>query len=958
MRPKSLAWPGSWVGHIPFASWLVGVFRPAVFVELGTHSGNSYNAFCQAAVEQGVSLRAFAVDTWHGDAHAGAYDNVVFENFSAHHLPLYGSFSTLLRMRFDEALPLFDDGTVDLLHIDGLHTYEAVRHDFESWLPKLSSRGVVLLHDIEIRRDDFGVFRLWDELSVRFPSFAFRHSNGLGVLMVGQQPSPILLALSGTETPGSDQSRARDYFEALGLRLEQEVALADQAVILRAREEEIENLRSLVIHRDRDVTQLRSAVDARTSELAQVRQQNVRLEALRPRIAELELALIDSDAQKDAMSTDLSAHAAALASIRRSTSWRVTAPLRLAGLLMRGRFAEGGQRIVDWGRKIPGLQRRLLSRLHARWSTVADRYTDHSSYVRANDAFVNERNILTAAAQLADASTAQPPAAWPRIDISVVTYNSQRWIESFVKSLEALEYPADLIRLRFVDNQSTDATAEHLRGVLPRLEALGMRVELLLRPNLGFGAGHNAGLAGGDAPFCLVTNIDLEFEPQSLRRIVSTAAADAPAAVTWEFRQKPYEHPKYYDPVTMTTGWNSHACVLIRRSAFEAVGGYDKNLFMYGEDVELSWRLRREGGTLRYCPSAVVMHYSYEAAGQIKPLQYTGSKFANLYLRLKYGSRQDLSAVPSMGLALIVSPEPFPGARRAVLVSLLRLLAKAPCTLLKRKSSSQTFVFRGWDYELARDGAFVAGSPLPNDRPLVSVITRSYSGRGRFLRQAMLSVAHQTWPNIEHVIVEDGRETLRPVVNEVAKLTGSPVRYLSIEKAGRSATGNAGLDAALGRWCIFLDDDDLLFADHVETLVKALQESPGAVAAYSPALEVVTKYPACEDELYHEMEILAPVSLRQPFSSALLRNHNFMAIQSVLFERSLFIERGGFELDMDALEDWLLWNLYACHNTFVYVPKATSLFRTPADKNARRKRNQIFVEAFPLAKERVDQLMC
>ena len=84
-------------------------------------------------------------------------------------------------MDFDNALSMFEDSSIDLLHIDGYHTYEAVKHDFTSWYPKLSENSIVLFHDIEVRKGDFGVYRLWEELS-ELPHFEFSHSNGLGIL--------------------------------------------------------------------------------------------------------------------------------------------------------------------------------------------------------------------------------------------------------------------------------------------------------------------------------------------------------------------------------------------------------------------------------------------------------------------------------------------------------------------------------------------------------------------------------------------------------------------------------------------------------------------------------------------------------------------------------------------------------------------------------------------------------
>jgi O-antigen biosynthesis protein len=216
--PQKISITSAWVGHIPLAYLMMDLARPRVFVELGTDQGDSYCAFCQAAAQLATATRCFAVDTWQGDPQAGFYGPDVLEKLRKHHDPLYGAFSTLVQADFDTAVTRFADASVDLLHLDGHHSYESARHDYETWRPKMSPRGVMMFHDTAERaQESFGVWRLWEELSPRHPSFEFPHAHGLGVLAVGAEPPPSVLVFLRYANANGDVIRR--LFEDLGWRM-------------------------------------------------------------------------------------------------------------------------------------------------------------------------------------------------------------------------------------------------------------------------------------------------------------------------------------------------------------------------------------------------------------------------------------------------------------------------------------------------------------------------------------------------------------------------------------------------------------------------------------------------------------------------------------------------------------------------------------------------------------------
>lgn len=551
------------------------------------------------------------------------------------------------------------------------------------------------------------------------------------------------------------------------------------------------------------------------------------------------------------------------------------------------------------------------------------------------------------------------------LTIGIVSYNQPEKLASLLESLISSEIPVDVthITVKIFDNSEAAETKEAVQAIIENYQHSQFTFDYIYSSeNVGFGTAVNqlekTLPASIENDWLWVLNQDVELPHHTLAQLFTALSTIDKQVGAVELRQLPYEHPKNYHPSSLETDWISGAAFAVRREAFQQVGGFDERLFLYAEDVDLSWRLRIAGYQLLYLPTLTAYHHSVSVANEVKPTQIIEGTLNNLCLRVQYGNLLDVVVGLLQLLVEILRKPNFAGRRKALLMVYPRFFKRFISFYRSgksyRKASGLKPTFMGWNFALHRRGAYHPcnglekienGEPpkLPKlpKLPLVSVLIRTQN-RPFFLQQAIQSVLNQTYPNIEIVVVEDGINQSQSVIDEFAD---KRITYHAIgEKTGRSNAGNVALSLAKGEWFNFLDDDDQLYADHIETLLAEVTNSANSQyygAVYGATFEVITDYQTVsyQEKQYYER-------YREPYSVFTLLKHNFLPIQSVLFKRQLYDELGGFNDKLDMLEDWNLWVKYGTHLPFLFVDKTTSKYRVPATTSVATKRKAGFLEAF------------
>lgn len=271
----------------------------------------------------------------------------------------------------------------------------------------------------------------------------------------------------------------------------------------------------------------------------------------------------------------------------------------------------------------------------------------HLSPPRPSDDLVTDREMQSSGVEA-------------QVTIAVVSWNTRDLLAECLESLY-YEVSTDLAEVWVVDNASSDGSVQLVHDQFPWVKLIAST------QNLGFGAAVNTVATRTSSTWLAPANADIRLTPNALERLVAEgerypeAAVIAPRLVLPDGTTQPSVYPfptipftlayassaidhshrlaRYwcidsgFDPdVGREVAWAVGAFLLVRRSAWDGVGGFDETRWMYAEDLDLGWRLQRAGWRTRYTPEAWVFHFqsaaTVKAWGDVRHTRWHGATYA------------------------------------------------------------------------------------------------------------------------------------------------------------------------------------------------------------------------------------------------------------------------------------------------------------------------------------------
>jgi len=381
------------------------------------------------------------------------------------------------------------------------------------------------------------------------------------------------------------------------------------------------------------------------------------------------------------------------------------------------------------------------------------------------------------------------------------------------------------------------------------------------------------------------------------------------------------------------------------RAACHTLGAEDLMFWRYpdrnlrcdtGTTARLAALLDDYRPTLIYAPSPFEFHPDHQAAAQLvwAGLQVSQFKAAISYFEVNTPFRVnclvDVSSVFERKLSACgeyasqLTEQPY--AKYAENMGQYRTLTLPPsCT------HAEGFLWisalesgRGTLEKVMMQHVFPAFNTSQKSNPVVSVIVRTCD-RPSLLREALSSLVTQSYHNIQVIVVNAGADSVQTVVDEFSPYLDI-IHHDSAVRLSRSAAANAGLERVTGKYVALLDDDDVLYPNHIEKLVSFL-ESTGEQFAYSDCERGTYTWDGTALKLSGPKEPFLGVD----FDPEMLYRDNFIPSMTAMFTRAMQLEVGEFDESLDILEDWDYWIRLSHRATPQRVPGLTAEYRCLSD---------------------------
>ncbi|GEK53084.1 hypothetical protein [Vreelandella venusta] len=211
-----------WLEHLPFLFWLVEALKPTSSVGIEVDLVSHF-AVCQAVSRLRLGGNSYVI----GEANVGQVHDLTEQTVDK-----YAGISQWLKASPLQAVQQFNEHSIDLLLLNIAPQDESIDDLIDRWVPRLSSKGVILMPGIARREPGCQTFRAFEVLAARYPHLAFYHGAGLGLLAVGDDLPPLVHDLLGALESASAAREVQDVFGRLGCSCLDKVTIQEQQALI------------------------------------------------------------------------------------------------------------------------------------------------------------------------------------------------------------------------------------------------------------------------------------------------------------------------------------------------------------------------------------------------------------------------------------------------------------------------------------------------------------------------------------------------------------------------------------------------------------------------------------------------------------------------------------------------------------------------------------------------------